>query len=138
MLGEIMPQLDVKLNQAVHGNTDTASLHHDDLERQLEHSGSITYPDMRKSWTERIGAVSPNHLSTKSSQGTQYSNEAVLEDAKPNDLLSISQVSKPRELTLNHVKPFRGVLNSPCSPPVHFLTQFNGQTQSRRGVSSRK
>jgi len=89
VLGEIRSELDVELDEAVHGHCDADSFDHHDLDHLAGRSlkeGDQTYPNMRKGWTHRLQAISASSLSNECYQRHEDPNEAVLENTKPDNL----------------------------------------------------
>lgn len=71
-------------------------------------------------------------LGDDGNDGEKGADEAVLEDAEPDNLVAISKGNSPipRRLTLNQVRPLRGLRSQPLSsPPVHFCIHVTGHTQ---------
>lgn len=73
VLLDIILDLNVELDQAVHRNTDTNGLNDDN-------------PNIRKSRTERFFTISPGSLSGDRDNGHQHAHQTVLKDTNPNNL----------------------------------------------------
>lgn len=110
MLGEIVFQLNVKLDEAVHGYRNTAAFNHHYLQLSvilmmpmLSPRESETYPDMRKCRVERCEAIAPGCFCDDCYNGHEDPHEAVLEHAKVNDLYSCqSRPNRARTLRILH------------------------------------
>ena len=117
VLGDLALDLNVELDEAVHGDRDG-----DGVEAQ--------HPNVAKGRAQRGVAVAAEQLGDERHEREEHADEAVLEDADPDDLHSqFSQTTQGR-LTLNQVRPLRGIRKGPLSfPPVHFWNQLMGMTQ---------
>ena len=127
MLRQLSLQLDVELNQAEHSDRDRRALKACD-------------PDMCESRAKTVLAIPVKNLGDHRDYREEDADEAVLEDAYPDDLhdgmsiqpFSHSHFSKDGYdiRTLNQVNPLLGFLNGPLfSPPVHFCTPKTPQNQ---------
>lgn len=115
VLGNISFDLNVELNETVHGDRDGARFDEND-------------PNVGEGRIEGLEAVSVEDLGRASNNSHEDSDEAVLEDGDPDDLGCQQRRSLQRiQLTLNQVSPLLGVLQMPLSPPQHFCSQPIGQ-----------
>jgi len=80
---------------------------------------------MRKDWADGGLAVKTKMLRDKSDNGHCNAEKAVLKDSKPDDLNQLVNLRSGTWslLTLNQVKPLRGVRQMPLSPQQHALNQ---------------
>lgn len=93
---------------------------------------------MREGGAQRGLAVSAGVLRDDGHHGHGHSKETILEHSDPDDLCPRSgQLSGLQDdscvrvdLTLNHVRPLRGVRQQPLCPPQALANQLSGQTQS--------
>ena len=132
MLRQLLPQLDVELNEAEHGN---------------RHAGRLEnfHPDVRESRAEAVLAVDVIELRNDGHDAEQHAHEAVLEDAEPYYLSrfvskSTSSSDVGRELTLNHVNPLLGFRKGPLFsfPLVNHCKPKTPQNQFLIGFRVRK
>ena len=73
MLSDIVLDLNIELNETVHGNRNCGGFHNH-------------YPYMREGRVERLEAVMVESLRDNSNNGHEYADEAVLENTSPDDL----------------------------------------------------
>ena len=118
VLADVVLDLDVELDQAVHRDGDGDCFENHD-------------PYVRECWTERFETIKISSLGYDGHDSEEDADEAVLEYRDPDHLrhgLVLALSAKVPALTLNQVRPLCGVLSQPFStPPVHFWKYFMGQ-----------
>lgn len=86
MLGDVILQLDVVLDDAEHGYCYRGAVKHGN-------------PDMSKRWTQRVDAVVIRSLGNDGNEGHEDVDEAVLEDAHPDDLRELVRRREKEQLS---------------------------------------
>lgn len=116
MSSNVVLDLDVELDEAVHGDRDGYGLEYHN-------------PNMGESGVERFEAVSVNGLSDDCDEGEEDANETVLKYAHP-DHLSSGQYTVFAQREIPYVKPGQAASGSPQPPFVStacaFLEIFHG------------
>ena len=115
MLGDIVADLNVELNEAVHGDGDGGGFDDHD-------------PDVGEGRVEGFEAVAVEGLGDDGDDGHEDADKAVLEDCDPYylDVVSVGIMEGGIQHTLNHVKPERGMRHRLGQ---HFCIQGIGQIQ---------
>lgn len=100
MLSYVLFDLEVKLNDAVHGHTDSDTLYDHD-------------PDMCKRWIQRFQTVYSEMLCDDCRDGHGNTNEAVLEHSNPDDIEPGQATSRGAEPAIFSSSAFLKVLHGP-------------------------
>lgn len=90
--------------------------------------GQGTYPDVCKSWIQRLKTIVPSRLCHNRDHGHGDPHETVLEDSKPNNLAeadtSVSNILPCKSGRSPHIEPGQSAPRRPPYPPLTPTTPF--------------